>query len=398
MNVLFLSDNPPLPTNGGVENVVSILSSAFIKDLGWNCHSVFFYGECDGSEFTDLIHVDLNDCEADLLKIITHYHIDVVLNNVMSKHTANVIFPALKRIKEKDCPNLIHIFTFHSYPCYELIKQHIPFLWKKMMVCGPSVDLLKNLFSQLVLRIVPMPLLERKMKRKYATMTMGVDRVVCLSGKFKERFVKYSGISQDLVTDIPNPVSLDVDKELGRKEKIVLMVSRMDETSKRLSFVFDVWRLMEEDEHFSDWKLVLVGDGPDRVVYERIAKDYGLKNISFEGRQNPAHYYDLASLFLTMSRYEGMPMTILEAQQNGVVVVGLQSEHFLTLSDFVKDGESGFIAQSQQQMAQILKRLMSDEQLRSSVANQAKSDLSKYDMRVVIRKWKELCELLVKTN
>lgn len=395
MNVLFLLDNPPLPMFGGVETVVSILSEAFRKELGWNCHSVFFRGTCGNAESLNMSRVNLDNCESELLKVIRDYDIDIVLNNVMSKRTARILFPALMNIKEKSCPNLRHIFTYHSCPGYELVKQDVAFLCKKMWVCGVTLDSIKVLFSQMVIRIVPMPFLKKIIGRKYVTMTLGVDKVVCLSKKLEERFGKYSGFPLDSITNMANPVSLNFANDADAKEKVVLIVSRQDETSKRLTSALKVWKMLEGEAESSGWQLIIVGDGPDRIVYEKIANDYKLNNIRFEGRQNPIPYYRSASLFLMTSRFEGFPMTILEAQQNGVVVVGLKSEHFPTLLDFIDDGDTGFIARSKREMVDTLKKLMSNEMLRSSVASHAKDNLVKYDMKITLGKWKALCESLV---
>lgn len=394
MNVLFLLDNPPLPMSGGVETVVSILSEAFRKEFGWNCHSVFFRGDCENAASLNMMRVNLDNCEPELANVISDYDIDVILNNVMSKQTAKSVFPALVNIREKSCPKIKHVFIYHSCPGYELVKQDLSFLCKKMWLCGVSLDSVKVIFSQTLLRIVPMSFLRKIVGRKYVTMTLGVDKVVCLSKKLEERFGEYSGFPLDSITNVANPVSLNSSTDAATKEKIVLIVSRLDETSKRLTSALKVWKMLEGEAEVSGWKLVVVGDGPDRIVYEKIAKDYKLNNIRFEGRQNPISYYRSASLFMMTSRFEGFPMTILEAQQNGVVVVGLKSEHFPTLLDFIDDGETGFIVQSMNGMVETLKKLMSNDSLRASVATHAKDNLVRYDLRITLGKWKTLCESL----
>ena len=47
------------------------------------------------------------------------------------------------------------------------------------------------------------------------------------------------------------------------KEKMVLFVGRIEEASKRISYVIKIWQRLCLHKKINDWKLVIVGDGPD---------------------------------------------------------------------------------------------------------------------------------------
>ena len=59
-------------------------------------------------------------------------------------------------------------------------------------------------------------------------------------------------------------------------------------------------------KYHSDWKLVVVGDGPDFTTYKQMASK--LSNIMFEGHSsNVQSYYKKSKIFMMTSIWEGLP-------------------------------------------------------------------------------------------
>ncbi len=68
---------------------------------------------------------------------------------------------------------------------------------------------------------------------------------------------------------------------IPHKEPILLFVGRLDNRSKKLFTLIDIWyRLCKL---YPQWKLIIVGDGPDKDVLINKAKD--ISNIEFKGYQ-----------------------------------------------------------------------------------------------------------------
>ncbi len=69
--------------------------------------------------------------------------------------------------------------------------------------------------------------------------------------------------------------------------------------------------------------LTLLGDGPLRSVLEAKADQLGISElVSFEGRKiDTALFYGAADLFVLLSKFEGLPMSIIEAMASGLPVV-----------------------------------------------------------------------------
>jgi glycosyltransferase involved in cell wall biosynthesis len=74
-----------------------------------------------------------------------------------------------------------------------------------------------------------------------------------------------------------------------------------------------------------EWRLVLVGDGPLQRAIQDHAVHVGLRDrVEFKGSLTPTEVVDVlasADLFVLASRFEGLPIVILEAMRAGLPVV-----------------------------------------------------------------------------
>ena len=93
------------------------------------------------------------------------------------------------------------------------------------------------------------------------------------------------------------------------KNKLLVFIGRLDEKQKKFSRTID---LMKEIKDLDLW---VIGDGPDREMYEKLVKKYKLnKRITFYGKkENPYPYLRQADYLILTSDYEGFPVTYLEA-------------------------------------------------------------------------------------
>lgn len=102
-------------------------------------------------------------------------------------------------------------------------------------------------------------------------------------------------------------------------------VCRMNEQQKRISRIVEVCnRLKQQRYNTFDW--TIVGDGDDRLTYEKISKKNGTTDIlHFVGlKVNPYPYMKYADAFILSSLYEGLPMTIRETQITGTPTFSTQ--------------------------------------------------------------------------
>jgi len=111
--------------------------------------------------------------------------------------------------------------------------------------------------------------------------------------------------------------------------------------------------------------LVLVGDGPERAPLEALASELGVaERLRITGWVAEApSYLPTFDIFALPSRWEGMPLGILEAMHAGLPVLGADVG---SVADAVSDGETGYVV-ARDDLAAVqdrLGRLLADPALR----------------------------------
>lgn len=91
-----------------------------------------------------------------------------------------------------------------------------------------------------------------------------------------------------------------------------------------------------------DWRLLLVGDGPTRAQVEQAALTLGLRDrIEFLGnRSNIEELLADADIFILPSKWEGLPLSILEAMRAGLPVIATDTGG---VAEAVTDGVTGYL-------------------------------------------------------
>lgn len=142
-----------------------------------------------------------------------------------------------------------------------------------------------------------------------------LERLVVLTDADKAAWEK-AGCTN--VTVIPNPCSLDGQKVSikSAKSKTILAVGRLHE-QKGFDLLLQAWKPIEKT--YSDWSLRIVGEGPKRVELEAQIESQSLKRVVLAGATNNVlDEYEAASIFVLSSRYEGLPLALIEAMWSGL--------------------------------------------------------------------------------
>ena len=214
------------------------------------------------------------------------------------------------------------------------------------------------------------------------------DIFVMLSERFIEQYKKIvPNKNLDKLKCISETINYEFQNiDFSKKQKQVLVVSRIEEHQKRISLVIEAWKHI--NDNYKDWNLIIVGDGPDMEKSKKLAEN--LPRINFKGWQEPKNYYLDSSVFLMTSAFEGFGITLIEAQNYGCVPVAMDS--FLALHDIITSGKSGFITPNNDMNAFVEKvcLLMDNAELREEIAKNAMRDCEKFDIKIIINKWKKL--------
>ncbi len=122
-------------------------------------------------------------------------------------------------------------------------------------------------------------------------------------------------------------------RELGLEENFVIGHTGHLAEVKNQKFLID--RMPDILKRKPEAKLVLLGEGPDRPMLQKRIEELGLQNqVILTGNvTNVAEYLSAMDIFAFPSLYEGMPLSILEVQANGlncVLSTGVPKDVYLT--------------------------------------------------------------------
>ncbi len=121
------------------------------------------------------------------------------------------------------------------------------------------------------------------------------------------------------------------------------------------------------------WRLVVVGDGPERGELQQLAEKLRIQErVFFAGFQKDVDAYLAESrIFAFTSLHEGYPNALLEAMATPLPCVSFDC--VAGPSDLIRDGENGFLVRvgDVDQLAMRLQQLVDDGELRQSLASRA---------------------------
>ena len=223
------------------------------------------------------------------------------------------------------------------------------------------------------------------------------NAVTTVSQSLKNDTIKYFGIEREIhvipnFIDVQENSSMFSHQQLRQKyatkdEKIICHISNFRPV-KRIEDVIKIFALIDQK---IDAKLILVGDGPDRYMAEKLSRELGLiDRVIFFGKvRDTNHILPIADLFLLPSETESFGLAALEAMAVGVPVVssntgGIPEVNLHNYSGFLSD--VGDI----EQMAEFAIDLLSDTDKLDLFKEQAKKRAEVFSLDAILPLYEKL--------
>jgi N-acetyl-alpha-D-glucosaminyl L-malate synthase BshA len=223
------------------------------------------------------------------------------------------------------------------------------------------------------------------------------NAVTTVSQSLKNDTIKYFGIEREIHV-IPNFIDVQENSSMfshqqlrqkyaNKDEKIICHISNFRPV-KRIEDVIKIFALIDQK---IDAKLILVGDGPDRYMAEKLSRELGLiDRVIFFGKvRDTNHILPIADLFLLPSETESFGLAALEAMAVGVPVVssntgGIPEVNLHNYSGFLSD--VGDI----EQMAEFAIDLLSDTDKLDLFKEQAKKRAEVFSLDAILPLYEKL--------
>ncbi|SAK59480.1 group 1 family glycosyl transferase [Caballeronia fortuita] len=191
---------------------------------------------------------------------------------------------------------------------------------------------------------------------------------------------------------VPNPLPdelllLQPESVEKSERKRLVAVGRLN-TQKQFDLLIDVYATLAPE--FPDWDLWIWGEGPERAVLEaQIAQLKMKERVLMPGKTTtPWEEMARSDAFVLSSRYEGLPMAMLEGMALGLATVAFDCKS--GPRELTRDGQDGLLVPPGDKAALIdaLRRVMSDEALRAELGRKAAASVrQRYSSPAILRQW-----------
>ena len=157
----------------------------------------------------------------------------------------------------------------------------------------------------------------------------------------------------------------------------VVSISRFD-FQKNSAFVLEILHTLQQLNRLQDFHFIIVGDGSEREGIIRAAAAQGLGHaLTCPGAtETPAVFFEGALCYNSTSRWEGLPLAVMEAMAHGLPAV---LSDVVGNRDIIVQGNNGFLFQEEDAegaAAQLL-QLADDSAMRGNMALAARHHVAR---------------------
>ncbi|ENZ3705523.1 TPA: glycosyltransferase family 4 protein [Serratia marcescens] len=216
------------------------------------------------------------------------------------------------------------------------------------------------------------------------------DRVIFLTRQDSDAIARWVGAGKCRVIENVSPFRAQAPTP-ALQQKVALAVGRLS-NQKGFDRLIALWRGVAAQ--VPDWRLLIIGDGPERDALLRQIEDAGLaRQVSLlPVTADVADYYRQASLYVMTSRYEGLPMVLIEAMSFGLPLVAYDCK--TGPAELIDDGVNGYLVPDDDAAAfsEGVIKLMLDPGLREHFSVAALEKSRRFSPERIYPQWQQLTE------
>ncbi|MFI7703581.1 glycosyltransferase family 4 protein [Nonomuraea sp. NPDC049480] len=230
--------------------------------------------------------------------------------------------------------------------------------------------------------------IRREIARHYGRL----DAITVLTGTNRLEYQRL--LPRTPIVQIPNAVHKS-DQERSRQVDPVVVAAGRLVPQKGFDLLIQAFAQVVADH--PGWRLRICGAGPRKGQLEGLVEQYGLgEHVALTGRADQLEReLTEASVYALSSRFEGLPMVMIEAMTHGLPVVAFDCP--TGPGDVLTDGVDGVLVPPRDvdALAAALKRVVADRKLRVRMGKEAVKTSRAYAPELVMPLWEDLfAELL----
>lgn len=322
------------------ENEVEIISfynkkCAITERLERNKIKIHYLGKINGLDFRMYFRI---------YNIIKTFSPEIIHTH---RYALEYIIPVIKRMKNK---NIKVIHTIHNLADKEVPKR----LQKKQLVWFKMEN------------VIP----------------------VAISEEIKKSVINLYKLSENEVPVIYNGINIEkcIPKTSYEFNNTVLHIGRFSEQKNHEELIDIFKECVKADDKI---KLDLVGEGKlKKKIKNKVERMNLSNNVNFIGKiEEPYRLINEADIFVLPSKWEGMPMTVIEAMGTGIPIIAYNVGG---LKDMIKKDESGILVNNSREFVEAILELKDNLSKRRSLGERALKYAQKFSSVEMSKKYQRL--------
>ena len=226
----------------------------------------------------------------------------------------------------------------------------------------------------------------------------GASKIITLTEKDKLNYVRRYRISKDRVSYIYNWMG-DIfrnNETYSTESKTILTVGRFH-FQKGYDYLSKV--AINVLSKYPDWQWNIYGSGDDQIKEKLVAElEEGgvITQVNFKGNvKGIENIYPNHGIYVMTSRYEGLPLVLLEAKQYKLPIVSFNCP--TGPSEIVLDGKNGYLIDNfdTEEMSNKICELIGNEELREIFSGNSMNDTEKFSKEKILQQWINLIEEMI---
>lgn len=224
-----------------------------------------------------------------------------------------------------------------------------------------------------------------KRKRHYIYQFQKLDDVVVLCQDDANKYYLFDKRFMPKV--IYNPLTLKPGMPSKGNSKKFLTIGRFTPLHKGIDILIEAFNIFASKN--TDWHLDIVGEGAEEMKHKTMIEKFQLEDrITIHPFTNQIQdYYSQAQVYVLSSRWEGMPLVLVEAMSHGLPIISsdlpVSKEILGDFGIFFKNGDAQDLGS----------RLQESTLLNWQEKSQhAKAIAQQFEVKQIIEQWKKLIE------
>ena len=383
----FLVDS--IFTIGGVQRVTAVIAGALAMDYDVTIVTFDYPDQKDLSmyqladypiKYQFVSYPDISPNKNRLCKVYSYLYRKILPKcGLASDLYAYSSFPQERRnalievLQEKDYDIVIGVHAFLAIRLATI---------KKELGNTKTIGWIHNSFDALLR--AGSPYLGTELKHHYGRQLKKLDEVVVLYQQDAEMYQKTFGFRPKAIY---NPLTLKPDSRSDGHQKKFLAVGRFSPKHKGFDLLIQAYALFAQKNQ--EWTLDIVGDGPEKSQLAQMITENGLESrIQLHPFTNEIQaYYSSASVYVLSSRWEGMPLVLVEAMSHGLPIIASDiptcQEVLGNFGLFFKNGDIQELAQRMEDATHLDWQQKSDEAIKIA---------QRFNIKEIAGQWKQLLE------